>query len=83
MDCTCTIPVAKIKALISFAVNAKLICVFVLAYAKSGFSHNEAQMSLIRRQSAFGVSEKTARGLKFWILEVEELFNLCSKKQRR
>ena len=38
-------------------------------------------MSLIRRESAFGVSEKTARGLKFWILEVEELFNLCSKNK--
>ena len=36
--------VAKTKALISFAVNAKLICVFVFAYAKSRFSHNEAQM---------------------------------------
>ena len=30
--------------LISFAVTAKLICVFVFAYAKSRFSHNEAQM---------------------------------------
>ena len=29
-------------ALISFAVTAKLICVFVFAYAKSWFSHNEA-----------------------------------------
>ena len=39
--------VAKTKALISFAVNgvtAKLICVFVFAYAKSQFSHNEAQI---------------------------------------
>ena len=36
--------VAKTKALISFAVNAKLICVFVFAYAKSRFSHKEAQM---------------------------------------
>ena len=34
----------KTKALISFAVTAKLICVFVLAYAKIGFSHNEAHM---------------------------------------
>ena len=32
----CTIQVAKTKALISFAVIAKLICVFVFAYAKSG-----------------------------------------------
>ena len=30
-------PVAKTKALISFAVTAKLICAFVLAYAKCPF----------------------------------------------
>ena len=30
--------IAKTKALISFAVIAKLICVFVFAYAKSRFS---------------------------------------------
>ena len=40
----CTIRVAKTKALISFAVTAKLICVFVFAYAKTQFSHNEAQI---------------------------------------
>ena len=33
----CTICVAKTKALISFAVTAKLICIFVFAYAKSRF----------------------------------------------
>ena len=33
---------AKTKALISCAVNLQLICVFVFAYAKSRFSHNEA-----------------------------------------
>ena len=33
----CTIRVAKTKALISFAVTTKLICVFVFAYAKSRF----------------------------------------------
>ena len=33
---------AKTKALISFAVTAKLICVLVFAYAKSRFSHDEA-----------------------------------------
>ena len=38
----CTIRVAKTKALISFAVTAKLICVFVFAFAKSRFSHDEA-----------------------------------------
>ena len=38
--------VAKTKALISFAVTAKLICAFVFAYAKSRFSHNEAHIIL-------------------------------------
>ena len=40
----CTIRVAKTKALISFAVTAKLICVFVFAYADCWFSHEAAQM---------------------------------------
>ena len=35
-----TFRVAKTKALISFRVTAKLICVFVFAYAESRFSHN-------------------------------------------
>ena len=39
------INVAKTKALISFAVTAKLICVFVFAYAKRWFSHDAAQLS--------------------------------------
>ena len=41
-----TIRVAKTKALISFAVNAKLICVFVFAYANNRFSHDEAQLKM-------------------------------------
>ena len=40
----CTIRVAKTKTLISFAVTAKLICVFVFAYAKKRFSHDEAHI---------------------------------------
>ena len=40
----CTIRVAKTKTLISFAVTAKLICVFVYAYAKSRFSHDAAHI---------------------------------------
>ena len=36
--------VAKTKTLISFAVTAKLICVFAFAYAKSLFSHDAAHM---------------------------------------
>ena len=42
--------VAKIKALISYAVTAQLICVSVFAYAKNRFSHNEAHfMSKLRK----------------------------------
>ena len=41
-----TISVAKTKALISFAVTVKLICVFVFVYAKSWFSHEEAHIIL-------------------------------------
>ena len=40
----CTIRVAKTKALISFAVTAKLICVFVFAYADCWFSHEAAHL---------------------------------------
>ena len=39
----CTIRIAKTKVLISCAVTVRLICIFVFAYAKSWFSHNEAQ----------------------------------------
>ena len=38
---------AKTKALISFAITAKLICVFVFAYVKSWFSHDATQMSTV------------------------------------
>ena len=43
----CTISVATTKALIGFAVTAKLICVFVFAYAKSWFSHDAAHISVL------------------------------------
>ena len=38
---------AKTKALISFAVTAKLICVFVFAYAKAGFLTTWLKLSLL------------------------------------
>ena len=40
----CSIRVAKTKALISFAVTAKLICGFVFANAKVRFSHVAAHL---------------------------------------
>ena len=45
-----TIRIAKTKALISFAVTAKLICVFVFAYAKSRFSHDAAHIILVLKK---------------------------------
>ena len=44
----CTIRVAKTKTQISFTVTAKLICVFIFAFAKSWFSHNEAQLNQLQ-----------------------------------
>ena len=40
----CTIRVVKTKALISFAVTAKLICAFVFAYADCWFCHEAAHL---------------------------------------
>ena len=42
-----TICVARTKALISCAVTAQLIWVFVFAYAKSRFFHDEAHMIFV------------------------------------
>ena len=44
---------AKTKALISFAATAKLICVFVFAFAKSRVSHDAAHMNLIKPAFAY------------------------------
>ena len=37
--------VAKTKALVRCLVTTQLICVFIFAYAKSRFSHDEAHLS--------------------------------------
>ena len=42
-------PCSKTKALISFAVTVKLICVFVFAYANRMFSHNEAHITTVNQ----------------------------------
>ena len=39
--------VGKIKVLISSAVNAQLICTFILAYAKSKFSYGVIHISIM------------------------------------
>ena len=43
---------AKTKALISFAVTAKLVCAFVFAYADCWFSHAAAQYKVFRTKKA-------------------------------
>ena len=59
--------VAKTRALISFAVTAKLICVFVFAYAKKPvFSRcGSFDKSIITRKPVLGFSNlvKTQTGL--------------------
>ena len=57
----CTICIAKTKAMISCAVTVELICVFVFAYAKSRFSHNEAHIVLLRAYSLNGMFRITFR----------------------
>ena len=69
----CTIYVAKTKALISFAVTAKLVCVFVFAYANRWFSHDAAHivtltcnlMNLLNELQSFIVSFS---GLRYFYL---------------
>ena len=56
--------VAKTKALISFAVTAKLICVFVFAYATCWFSHDAAHI----------ISVKTTIIKKNWVVENTQCF---------
>ena len=61
-DRNCSSYVAKTKALISFAVTAKLICVFVFAYAKSRFSHNEAHfISMVVKQQEHTSLSRTSK----------------------
>ena len=71
----CTICVAKTKALISFAVTAKLICVFIFAFAKSRFSHNEAHIINV------GLNFVTLLCTKFTVMFIASCAVLHSKEQ--
>ena len=61
----------KTKALISFTVNAKLICVFVFAYAKSRFSHYAAHLMFGWVPSSFGGPEQV-RGHQDYVDRLEK-----------
>ena len=56
--------VAKTKALISYAVTAQLICVFIFAYAKSRFSLNEAHISNKKAMNRNWGNQKANSALK-------------------
>ena len=84
--------VVKTKALISFAVTAKLICVFVFAYAKSRFSHHEAQITVKSPYSGSPTRvdtqkpvqlQKQARGMKFQMKKYHQLSLLTPSFRNR
>ena len=56
--------------LISFAVTAKLICIFVFAYmyAKNRFSHDEALMIRMERGNRIPVLIKQAHKALFFLI---------------
>ena len=60
-------PVAKTKALISFTVIAKLICVFVFAYAKIRFSYDAAHFLL--EESLLEVTNITLKYLYLSVID--------------
>ena len=77
---------AKTKALISFAVTAKLICAFVFAYAKIRFSHVAAQMCSMVRQFHMNF-KKIAELLVLWnncwvskYSKAQKAFHTCIKR---
>ena len=71
----CTICVAKTKVLISFAVTAKLICVFVFAFAKIRFSHDAAHL----HPSTFNFRGNMSNfSFLFWFLIYSERQKSCT-----
>ena len=61
--------VAKTKALISFAVTSKLICVFVFAYADCWFSHEVAQAGTLMADLLLGAQSPGGRMLNCVLIE--------------
>ena len=60
--------VGKTKGLISFAVTAKLICVFVFAYAKHWFSHEAAHLSYPGEDIVFLATDINLPGAVDWVM---------------
>ena len=76
----CTIRVAKTKALISFAVTAKLICVFVFAYAKR-FSHDAAHIDNPDRQEGEEWENRIKLHVYIYLLALNMVFQRCILQQ--
>ena len=57
----CAILVAKTKALISFAITAKLICAFAFAYADCWFSHAAAHIYILGGETTRGAKRLGGR----------------------
>ena len=67
-------PYSEKKALISCAVTAQLICVFVVAYAKSRFSHNEVQLCLQNDQIRFETVTRASQNVCDFIGQFQEVY---------
>ena len=81
----CTIPVAKTKALISFAVTVKLILAFVFSLAKIRFSHDADHtggfvLELVETHKD-RFSHITAQ-LNVYKLEAFHQFDFCYKEKK-
>ena len=68
----------KTKALISFAVTAKLICVFVFAYAKSRFSHDAAHIILFKIK-VLGFENLNDFGVKLHMASIGDVISAVCK----
>ena len=71
----------KTKALIRFAVIAKLICAFVFAFAEIRFSHDAAHFILKIETFRF-IAQVISTSLRFVIERISLLFALLDRKQR-
>ena len=73
----CTIRMAKTKELISFVVTPKLICIFVFAYAKSRFSHNEAQLKLSDLETRVAIQKINNQGADQTVQVLRLVMGIC------
>ena len=74
------------KVLINFAITAKLICVFVLAYAKSRSFHNAAHIVRLGSKGFYILFIAFALKHRLWVgggFSMSETHNLCLSKRKK